>query len=67
MMETGTNVDVYIDEAEQELVIKCKMTAQGQLSGSGRNFTIATTHGYQQVAQVAGKAIKLNLNLIRKK
>lgn len=61
----GTNVKYNIEgdmkKGEGVLVMRVKLAAKGNLSASGKNETIATTHGNQPVPGTSGFKFSVNV------
>lgn len=61
----GTNVKYAIEgdlkKGDAELVMRVKLASKGNLSASGKNETIATTHGNLPVPGTSGFRFSLNV------
>ena len=61
----GSNVKYAIEgdlkKGDAELVMRVKLSSKGTMSASGKNETIATTHGNQPVPGFSGCKFSVNV------
>ena len=64
MSSAGSNVEYEV--AKGKLVITVDLTAEGEVSKSGKSIVIASTKGNQKI-DIGGSEVSLGLNVYKKK